>query len=317
MKIATRIGWQRIVGLFVLLGIIIIITEGGCLGLGGKDEDKDTGSSGPLLNAPSNLTATAVSPTQINLFWTDNSNNEDGFKIERRTWGLGGWGAYTPIVTTLADATFYSDASCSPNGRYLYRALAYNTGGNSAYSNEAEARTLPNAPNAPSSLIATTISATQINLIWTDSSDNETGFKIERKITGGTYIQIGTVSAGITSYSNIGLSPATTYYYRVRAYNTGGSTYSPEANATTLPLTPTAPSSLTATVISATQINLVWSDNSTNETGFRIERKTDSEIYTEITTVSAGITSYPNTGLSPATTYYYQVRAYNTGGNSA
>ncbi|HQR38064.1 MAG TPA: M36 family metallopeptidase [Blastocatellia bacterium] len=91
------------------------------------------------------------------------------------------------------------------------------------------------APAAPSGLTATATSSSQINLAWTDNANNETGFKIERKTgSGGTYAQIATVGAGVTTYSNTGLTASTAYYYRVRATNaTGDSAYSNEANATT------------------------------------------------------------------------------------
>lgn len=74
------------------------------------------------------------------------------------------------------------------------------------------------------------------------------------------------------------------------------------------------PSGLTATAVSSSQINLSWSDNSSTETGFRIERGSSSGgPYTEIATVGAGVATYSNTGLSASTTYYYRVRAYNNG----
>lgn len=90
-------------------------------------------------------------------------------------------------------------------------------------------------PSAPSGLSATAASSSQINLSWTDNSNNETGFKIERKTgAGGTYAEITTTAAGVTTYNNTGLSASTAYYYRVRATNaTGNSSYSNEANATT------------------------------------------------------------------------------------
>jgi len=90
-------------------------------------------------------------------------------------------------------------------------------------------------PSAPSSLSATAASASQIDLAWTDNSQNEMGFKVERKTeSGGTFSQIATVSSNVTSYSDTGLSASTAYYYRVRAYNwIDNSGYSNEASATT------------------------------------------------------------------------------------
>ncbi|MFN7927357.1 MAG: glycoside hydrolase family 44 protein [Blastocatellia bacterium] len=92
----------------------------------------------------------------------------------------------------------------------------------------------------------------------------------------------------------------------------------------TIPITvtsnlPAAPSNLTATAASTTQINLSWKDNAINETGFKIERCTGSGCtnFTQITTVSAGVNSYAQTGLNKNTTYTYRVRAYNSAGNSA
>ena len=200
---------------------------------------------------------------------------------------------------------------------YYYRIRAYNSGGNSGYSNEADATTW-SAPDSPGNLSASTASTTQINLSWSDNSSNEDGFKIERKTgSGGTWSQITTVGANTESYSNSGLSPGTTYYYRVRAYNgLGDSPYSNEAHATTGSL-PGDPSNLNASTASTTRINLTWQDNSNNETGFRIERKTGAGgTWSQITTVSANTESFGNTGLNPGTTYYYRVRATNTWGNS-
>ena len=94
---------------------------------------------GSIPAAPSGLTATAVSQTQINLAWTDNSSNEDGFKIERATASTGPW---TEIGTVGPGVTTYASTGLTKNKRYYYRVRAYNVLGNSAYSNTANAKTL-------------------------------------------------------------------------------------------------------------------------------------------------------------------------------
>jgi titin len=87
-------------------------------------------------------------------------------------------------------------------------------------------------PTPPTSLTATAVSASQINLAWTDTSNNETGFKIERSTDGVTFTQIGTAGTNAASYSSTGLSSGMRYYYRVRAYNAAGnSSYSNAASA--------------------------------------------------------------------------------------
>lgn len=79
---------------------------------------------------------------------------------------------------------------------------------------------------------------------------------------------------------------------------------------------PVAPSNLTGVVASTTQINLTWTDNSTNETGFKIERKTGTGTYAVVGTTATDVTTFSDTGLTPATTYTYRVYSYNAGGNS-
>lgn len=93
----------------------------------------------------------------------------------------------------------------------------------------------PTVPTAPSSLSVSVFSSTQINLSWVDNSNNETSFLIYRKTgAGGTYAQIASVGANVTSYSNSGLSASTTYYYVVYASSSAGSSVaSNEVNGTT------------------------------------------------------------------------------------
>jgi len=171
----------------------------------------------------------------------------------------------------------------------------------------------------PSNLAAVATSA-GIDLSWQDNSDNETGFKIERKTgAGGKYQQIVTVGANVIKYSDTGLSGDTTCYYLVRASSdSGDSSYSNKASATTpLQTIPNAPSSLDAVAISSAQIDLSWQDNSNNESGFKIDRKTGAGgSYRQVAIVGRNINTYSDTSLIEDTTYYYHVRAYNDAGHS-
>jgi hypothetical protein len=97
----------------------------------------------PTPASPSNLIATAISSSQINLSWADNSNNESGFSIEHK---LGTAGFYQEIATVGANFTSYQNTGLSANTQYCYRVRAFNAGGYSGYSNESCATTAPLPP---------------------------------------------------------------------------------------------------------------------------------------------------------------------------
>jgi hypothetical protein len=279
----------------------------------------------PLLQppaAPSNLTATAISSSQINLAWQDNSDTEEGFTVERKT-GLSGM--WSVISSQGPDVITYPDTGVQPATTYFYRVQAFSAVGNSAYSNETSATTPGAVPVAPSNLTATADSSSEIGLRWQDNSDNEGGFKIERKTApSDTWSEITTVTANAYVHHDLGLTPSTTYTYRVRAYNMAGdSAYSNEASTTTFGPPPAAPSNLTATVVSLAEIDLAWQDNSDNENGFNVERKVGAAgSWTPITSLPpANATTYQDTNggvaFLPGTTYFYRVQAWNLGGVSA
>jgi chitodextrinase len=273
--------------------------------------------------APSNLTATAVSGSQINLAWSASADNVGvtGYDIERCQGA--GCSNFAKIATVTG--TTYNNTGLT-NASYSYRVRAADAAGNqSSYSNVASASTPDTqAPTAPTNLTATAASGTQINLAWTGSTDNVgvTGYQIERCQGAGcsNFAQIATVTG--TTYSNTGLTGSTSYSYRVRAADAAGnqSTYSNVASAST-PDTqaPTAPTNLTATAASGTQINLAWTGSTDNVgvTGYKIERCQGAGCsnFAQIATVTG--TSYNNTGLTNATSYSYRVRATDAAGNQS
>jgi Zn-dependent metalloprotease/transcriptional regulator CtsR len=262
--------------------------------------------------APTNLTAAAVSSSRINLAWTDNSFDEEGFSIERSTDGT----TFLVVATVGPNVAAWADTGLTAETPYTYRVRAFGGTFYSDYTNEASATTLP-TPAAPSGLTATVVSSGRINLAWTDNSTYEQGFKVERSTDGQTFTEIATLGANVTTYASLGLAGSTTYYYRVRAYDGPNlSAYTNVASATTLPV-PTAPTNLTATAVSSSRIDLAWTDNATSETAYKLERSTNGTTFTLLATLGPNAVSYSNLNLPASTQFWYRVVATDGYNDSA
>jgi photosystem II stability/assembly factor-like uncharacterized protein len=267
--------------------------------------------------APTNLGASANSCSEVALSWTDNASDEEHFVVERKESG----GTYAVLATFGPDTTQYTDSSAEGGKTYYYRVKTTNIAGSSAYSNEASVNVpeCATAPNEPEDLEVTAVSSSEIDLSWSDNSDNEDGFKIERKISGGSYSEIATVAANVTTYKDTGLSKNTTYYYRVKAFNgKGDSAYSNEAYTTMLKgeTVPEAPTGLTGKLKEDGSVVLKWIDNSNNEDGFKIESKVEGGSYSVISSLGANETTYTDYGVQKGKVCWYRVRAFNSKGYS-
>jgi hypothetical protein len=258
--------------------------------------------------APSNLTGTVLSSISIKLFWRDASSNEDGFTIDASANG----GAWTQIATLPANTTSYPVPGLFPATTYSFRVRAFNASGESGNTSLSRSLITTFIPVAPSNLKATAASTTQINLTWKDNSINEVGFKIERD-DGTGWKQIAVTPANVTRYSNTGLIPGKSYFYRVRAYNSTGenSGYCDPISAATLP---SAPQGLSAKALTGKQIQLAWTAVS-GASGYVIERSLNGTTWSQVGSV--GTTSFTNTGLTAGAKYYYRIRAYTSGGKGA
>jgi hypothetical protein len=274
-----------------------------------------TATSSPP-TAPSNLNGIATGSLSLDLSWRDNASNELGYRIESK---IGASGTYELLTTLGPNTTTVTMDGLIEGTQYYYRLQGVNAGGRSAYSNETSVTTVLDAPG---SLTAQPLSSSQVLLNWLDKSPTETGFKIERSpFTNTNFTEIATVGADTTSFTDSGLSEATKYWYRVRAYN-GYTTsdYSGEKSVTTLYNIPAAPSGLTITSLLSNKVSLSWIDNSNNETHFKIQRKKGTTgTYAYIKTTQANVTSYTDKdpALRDGTLYYYRVSATNPGGDSA
>ncbi len=173
------------------------------------------------------------------------------------------------------------------------------------------------APAAPTNLTVTPLSATSYRLNWTDNSSDEMRFRIERVPTGlTTWAEIGTAAANATTYTDSTAVSGTTYQYRVLSDNGNGRSVSNIASAPRLP--PPPPSGLSITASSLTSATLQWTDNSSNETLFRIKRAPAAvDTWTSVNTVGAGVTTYTDTAVPDGAGYRYQVFAENANGPSA
>ena len=271
------------------------------------------GGSSPA--APTGLGAVALSSSSIRFSWTDNSNNEAGFGVFR--WDGSTW---VRIATVGENVTSYTDTGLQASTTYYHTVCAHNSAGPTCAGTYSTATTQSSntnsRPAAPSGLNAAALSSTSIRFSWIDNANNEAGFGVFRW-DGTTWLKIASVGANITSYSDTGLQPSTTYFHTVCAHNSAGAscagTYSTASTQGSNVTPPLAPSNPTAVALSSSSIRFSWTDNANNEAGFGVFRW-DGSTWVRIATVSANSTSYTDTGLQPLTTYYHTVCAHNSAG---
>jgi titin len=264
------------------------------------------------LAGPTNLAALTVSSVQVNLTWTDACRNEAGFRIERSTDNV----TYGVIAWLAANSTSFAAGALTPSTRYYFRVRGYLTSTQLSAPIGASAVTQAVVtPPAPSNLAAARYSVSRIDLSWKDNASNEDGFVLQKSTGSGTWSQVATLVANLTSYSVTGLAMGVTYSYRICAYNArGNSIWSNTSSAMTYPMY--APISPVATALSVSRIQVTWVDRADNESGYAIERSTNGTSFTQVATVAANTTSYTVSGLTAGTRYYYRVRGWTSLGYS-
>jgi hypothetical protein len=254
---------------------------------------------------------------------------------------LGNWSTVGTVLSPLNAAnihetrTYMVNATYNPNLAYSFRVVAQNTIGyglgfpTMTAKSVSNSVTLGTTPPAPTNLTAVLQAGPQVRLTWRDNATNESGFVIERSIDGVNFSFLANAPArnntGNVTFTDTSVKNATTnmtYTYRVAAGNVAGNSVWSNYAAVAVPLVtrPLAPSNLTATLATGPQINLAWTDNSTNETGFVIERSANGGAFTQIATVAAGAVTFTDTAVAPSlmnVTYTYRVAASNSAGTSA
>lgn len=246
---------------------------------------------------------------------------------------------YVDVTTGLAHFVDGYSRVLSPSTVYRFRVRNQFAGGFSTYSNTFEI-TLPaftppavpapgtdaSPPLAPTALEASG-TANQIDLTWQDNASNEQGFILQRhRVVPGSadltfnWQSIASLAANDEDYSDTGLEYSTLYYYRIQAFNQyGTSAYSNIISYTTADLTVanlSTPGFTSATVEFVTdvpQVVLVWTDNSSTETAFLIERRVGTTGTFQLLFVApANALTYTDTQVAAGGFYAYRIRAYRS-----
>jgi subtilase family serine protease len=274
------------------------------------------GGSGTVANpsptapaAPANFTATATSSSQITLNWSAVSGASGYYVYELVN------GQATLINTLSSSATSVTINGLTAGTTYSFEVAAYNSVGATA-SNwlQATTPTATTTVTAPANVRATASSSAVAQVSWSAVS-GATGYLVY-EWNGVQGVQVASVGSSTTSVSISGQTPRVTEYFYVTAYNATSSASSnwvsvtmPAAAATT------APTNVRATATSTTTGTLSWT-GSAGATGYAIYYSTGGGAIL-LGTVSAGTTSVTITGMSPGSTYYFQVVAYNSTSSAA
>lgn len=256
--------------------------------------------------APAGLVA-RVDAGAIALSWQDNSNNENGFSIERRD----GSNGYAEIARVGANITTFRDTNVLPGVAYVYRIKAIGVDGNSLPSNEAGA------------LISSSTTATFTGFSPASGAPGSSvrlfGSGLMAVISIRFASLSGPLAASISALSDQAIDvvvPAGALSGPITLLLRDGRTLtSPVTFVVTGSAAPAAPTELRVTV-AGSQINVSWTDNSNNESGFRLERRTAAGGYQPLAMLGANITVYADTNVVPGVSYCYRVKAFNAAGES-
>ena len=180
-------------------------------------------------------------------------------------------------------------------------------------------------PAAPTNLAMLGASYQQVSLSWSDNATNESGYKLERSTDGVNFSELASLGADARNFVDTTVSPLTTYYYRVRAFNSSGaSAYSGIVSVRTPdvpPPPPATPTSVSASDNADGSATVQWAPSSSNAASFEVTRETwdaRKSVWgrrTVVATVPANLSSIVD--LSGNGTFRYFVRATNDGGASA
>ena len=268
--------------------------------------------------APANLVATPESTSRVGLTWSTSVSG--GLPIRNYRVYRGATASNLSQVATVLQTSYY-DLTVTAGAAYYYAVAASDTDGDLSAMSATVLVTVPFAPQAPSGLEANPVSTTAIGVSWSASVSGGLpigSYRVFRGASPSSLSQIAIVAK--TSYTDKSVSPAVTYYYAVEAVDTGGDVSAMPAPvaATTMAL-PSAPTSLAATTVAQTYIDLTWTvaQSGMPLARYSIYRGSSPDSLVLLKTIAATKTAFTDYPVAAGTTYYYAVGATDTGGNSS
>ncbi len=196
------------------------------------------GGSSSGVDEPEDLSVSPLSSSEIVVSWSDVSEEEEGYTIERAADSSGSPGAWTTLASLGANTESYTNSGLSEATRYWYRVYARGSDDND--SSKTDEKSAETRLAEPLTLTAIAASSTSVDLEWADRSSSEEGYKIERADDNGgspgAWAQIVDLLADSASHQDTtGLSASTTYWYRIYAYSSlhEDSNYTSQVSVTT------------------------------------------------------------------------------------
>lgn len=264
---------------------------------------------------PTGVAAVANGPGRVDVSWSPSVDDT----------GVAFYDIYRDddiVDTVLGSAQTYGDTTVSPGTSYSYRVRARDAAGNASAESLPSIVTTPGladseAPSVPADVVSTPMSVSRIDLSWTASSDNlgVAGYTVYR--AGSAVVTLG---SAVTSWSNTGLQPGTSYGYEVDAFDGAGnrSAKSAVVTASTLPDTtpPSAPSGLAVTGLTVSSVSLGWVA-ATDDVGVTVY-----DIYRDgsgppVASVASSSLAWTDTSVTPGSTHSYTVTARDGAGNAS
>ena len=310
---------SNVMQLFILLAVSAL---GGCDWQEplAPDRDPTFAARNQVPAAPTELTTTAYSHSEIGMAWRDNSTNETGFEVERSTTGAGG--PFLLFTTYPANSTAGGNGGLTGSTEYCYRirAVLTKTRGRSISTIYSEftdiscvtTHPIP-VPAAPSSTSAKPTGTNFIEVTWAAADDAHDGFRVQRSSTvDGPFTTVATLGAAARSHTE-NVRSEQLMCYRIIAYNRYGESAASNVDCTAAPMWPT---NVTATLADDGAVRASWTDASSFEDGFEVRRRGNDGVWHVVGSVPPNTTSYRDDQVLPDSRYSYVVLTTRDGGYS-